>query len=255
MWLLLAFLLFLPTSCTVKEDRSLCPCWMQIDLSQCPYSLSSVTLLGWTQRGGSLFNCDVNNSLFTAPCQQTVPRGEIVSYCALAGLESEQISDLSLGIPVGEQCGQVYAYRADVLADGESIQDCVRLHKQFAAVAVKISDVKGPFSLLVRSRWCGWSLVDLSPLRGEFTYCPSSSEDDVWLFRIPRQGDDSIVLELTLQSGLTYTFPLGDEIRRSGYDWGAEDLDDISIGLDYVSSGITIEVVGWQQGVVYDEII
>ena len=37
----------LAASCSIKEDRSPCPCWLSIDLSRC--SQNSVTVAAWAE--------------------------------------------------------------------------------------------------------------------------------------------------------------------------------------------------------------
>ena len=44
-------------------------------------------------------------------------------------------------------------------------------------------------------------------------------------------------------------------IRSTGYDWRATDLDDIIIGVDYVRGEVTVSVVSWEEGLVYDEVL
>lgn len=39
---------YIVQGCSVKEDRSACPCWLQIDLSGCHHYTDDVQLKGWT---------------------------------------------------------------------------------------------------------------------------------------------------------------------------------------------------------------
>ncbi len=162
---------------------------------------------------------------------------------------------MSVVIPAGAQPDRLYAYRAAVQAFGETAYDRVSLHKQYAAVAVKIDDSHNDYSVVVRSSWSGLDLGSLRPLQGQFVFVPGQTEEKVWYFRLPRQGDDSLVMEITGENGYTYPYDLGGLIRASGYDWSAEDLDDIMLGVDYVSGNLTVEVIPWAEGLVYDEII
>ena len=49
--------------------------------------------------------------------------------------------------------------------------------------------------------------------------------------------------------------PLGEYIVRSGYDWTAEDLDDVNVALDLEMQQVTITVSGWDGVVVMDIVI
>lgn len=249
----LVVLLPMLASCSVKEERGDCPCWLQIDLSTCSHFADRVVLKGWNTIS-SVFGVQVLSEDFSSSHEEEVPRG-MVSYCAVSGLDENMTSGMSVVIPQGIQSDRLYAYRADVQAFGETAYDKVSLHKQYAAVAVRIDDNDNDYSVLVRSAWNGLDLTSLKPLRGEFEYTPVATEEKVWYFRLPRQGDDSLVMDITGENGYTYPYDLGGLIKASGYDWNAVDLDDIMLGVDYVSGKLSIEVIPWEEGLVYDEII
>jgi len=48
------------------------------------------------------------------------------------------------------------------------------------------------------------------------------------------------------------TFALGEYVTASGYDWSAESLDDITIGLDYSLSHVTLKIEGWEKELHFD---
>jgi len=251
--IILVVLLPLLAACSVKEDRDECPCWLQIDLSTCSHYADRVSLKGWTS-GSPVFGVQVLSEDFSSAHEEEVPR-TMVSYCATSGLDATRNSGMSVIIPEGEQSDRLYAYRADVQAYGETVYDKVSLHKQYAAVAVSIGEGEGDYSVKVKSSWNGLDLVSLRPVSGSFEFFPEKNEEKVWYFRLPRQGDDSLVMEITDTHGHTYPYGLGDLVRKSGYDWSAEDLDDIMIGVDYHTGQIKVEVIPWEEGLVYDEII
>lgn len=251
--IILVSIIPLLAACSVKEDRDECPCWLQIDLSTCSHYVDRVSLKGWTD-DRNVFGVQVVKEDFAPDHEEEVPR-KLIHYSAASGLESNMNSGISVVIPEGEQSDRLYAYRADVPAYGETAYDKVSLHKQYAAVAIKIDDNHNDYSLVVKSGWMGLDLNTLKPVPGQFIYTPEPNEEKVWYFRLPRQGDDLLVMEITGENGYTYPFDLGGLIKASGYDWTAEDLDDIMLGVDYVSGKISIDVIPWQEGLVYDEII
>lgn len=249
------FLVLLPilVSCSVKEDRDECPCWLQIDLSTCSHFADRISLKGWTT-SSPVFGVQVLSDDFSSNHEEAVPR-TMVSYCASSGLDDNHSSGMSVLIPEGGQSDRLYAYRADIQAYGETVYDKVSLHKQYAAVAVKIGDDDSGYTVKVKSRWNGLDLIFLKPMPGSFEFIPEKNEEKVWYFRLPRQGDDTLVMEITDASGYTYPYELGNLIRESGFDWSAEDLDDIMIGVDYHTGQMTIEVIPWEDSLIYDEII
>ena len=240
-------------SCSVKEERDECPCWLQIDLSTCSHYADKVSLKGWTD-DRSVFGVQIVQEDFTPPHEEEVPRS-MIHYSAASGLDASLNSGMAVTIREGEQSDRLYAYRVDVPAYGESAYDKVSLHKQYAVVAIRIDDSYNDYSVVVKSNWNGIDLTTLGPTEGPFRYSPEKTEDKIWYFRLPRQGDDCLVMEITTQSGYTYPYELGRLIRESGYDWNAEDLDDIILGVDYFARGISVEIVPWEEGLSYDETI
>ena len=248
-----AVLLLALSSCSVKEDRDDCPCWLQIDLSTCSRYTDLVSLKGWTDER-SVFGVHVPGEDFPTVHEEEVPRG-MVHYCAHSLPGSYGSTGMTVVVPEGDQSPRLYAYRADVPAYGETATDRVSLHKQYAAVAVKMENADDGFSVMVRGRWNGLDLVTLAPVGGTFSFAPDRTEDGVWYFRLMRQGDDSLVMDITGADGNTFPYDLGGMIRETGYDWTAEDLDDIFLGVDYATGEVSVSVIPWEEGLVYDEII
>ena len=246
-------LLLILSSCSIKEDRDVCPCWMQIDLTSCSRYTDLVSLKGWTERE-PVFGVRVPEEEFPLAHEEEVPRG-MVHYCAHTDPGASSISGMKVLVREGEQAPRLYAYRADVPAYGETVTDRVSLHKQYAAVALKIDNADDGFGVTVRGNWAGLDLETLAPVEAPFLYVPERTEEGLWLFRVLRQGDDSLVLDITGRDGHTLPYDLGGMIRSTGYDWRATDLDDIIIGVDYVRGEVTVSVVSWEEGLVYDEVL
>lgn len=249
----LVSIITLACSCSVKEDREACPCWMEIDLSTCHHFTDRVALKGWTD-AGPVFGVNVLEEDFPRIHEEEVPR-KLIRYSASSTPVDATYSGTIVTIPEGRQSDRFYAYRADVPAFGESAYDKVSLHKQYAAVAVKVEDAGEGCTVTVKGAWNGIDLTTLKPVAGSFSYVPETAEENVWYFRVPRQGDDSLVMEITGGNGHTIPYDLGGLIRDSGYDWKAEDLDDIMLGVDYVTGTVSVKVIGWEEGLIYDEII
>ena len=51
------------------------------------------------------------------------------------------------------------------------------------------------------------------------------------------------------------SFPVGEHILKSGYDWTADRLADIYIGMDYGGTETHIRIEPWENGNVYESII
>ena len=127
-----------------------------------------------------------------------------------------------------------------------------------------------PYHIEVWGNVAGVSAWDLMPVLGEFRYAPMQ-ENVVYQVRVPRQVDNSlelVMLEIPDQVGydgeragddgervVVDRLPLGEYIARSGYDWAAEDLADVSVALDLEKQQVMITVSDWDGVVVMDIVI
>jgi hypothetical protein len=106
----------------------------------------------------------------------------------------------------------------------------------------------------VRGNFIGIDSHNIEPLPGKFECeVPKASAIGEYSIRIPRQGDASIMMELildganeeTINSQGRLTLPLGRYMEESGYDFHAESLADIYLGLDIVTRKAFIRVENW----------
>ena len=241
------------TACSVKEDRGDCPCWLEIDLSGCGHYADEVQLKGWTSQKNVL-GANVLGEDFMTLYEAEVPRGT-VDYVACGGTGESRMTGMTMTIPEGEQCGPLFAYRTSLITECETVTDKVHLHKQYAAVHLGFERADGMTAtatdVTVRGDWCGMDLRDLSPVKGTFSYAPEADSDGLWTFRLPRQGDDGLLLDVYSEGTLLDSIKLGEVIAKTGYDWTAEDLADIWIGVDWARGEISVRVEGWSEGSVY----
>ena len=68
-------------------------------------------------------------------------------------------------------------------------------------------------------------------MNGIFKYAPVA-EEGVYQVRVPRQVDASLETMMLSNQEIVNRLPLGEYIIRSGYDWTATDLSDVSVALD-----------------------
>ncbi len=175
-------------------------------------------------------------------------------------------------IPVGEQMDSLYGFFKMYHTRCESVKCDVELHKEFCTVSVTLGDdgYVSPYGIEIWGNVAGVSAWDLMPLDGDFRYAPSL-EDGVYRIRVPRQVDNSlelVMLEIPGQAGydgeraeddgeraVVDRLPLGEYIARSGYDWTAKDLADVSVDLDLERQQVMITVSDWDGVVVMDIVI
>ena len=279
-------MLFL-SSCSIKEDRDGCPCWMTVEmLGQAGHDGEKVGQDGRSPVGAGDDGCVVlrlrGNSdedavdyeyqvteavrVDVGALEYEVPRGSVgVSAVAFgnetpgragydgksAGYDGDEIR-----VPVGEQMDSLYGFFKMYHTRCESIRCDVELHKEFCTVSFTLGEdgYTSPYDIEVWGNVAGVSAWDLMPLEGDFRFAPSP-EGGVYRVRVPRQLDASLELVMLEDSEIVDRLPLGEYIARSGYDWTAEDLADVNVALDLEMQQVMITVSGWDGVVVMDIVI
>lgn len=197
-------------------------------------------------------------------------------------LQSGNYGD-EIRIPVGEQMDSLYGFFKMYHTRCESVLCDVDLHKEFCTVSFTLGTdgYTSPYDIEVWGNVAGVSAWDLMPVKGEFRYAPLQ-KNGVYQVRVPRQVDNSlelVMLEIPDQVGydgeeipgqagydgerteddaervVVDRLPLGEYVARSGYDWAAEDLADVSVALDLEKQQVMITVSGWDGVVVMDIVI
>ena len=238
-------LLFL-ASCTVKEDRRICPCILDVFFSDREIIADPVTLVGWSDQ--EEFGVRVKTADYPERYTHKAPR-TMISFGAAEGVVNCQKNGHFLIVPEGYECDSLYVYSDLVDCTGETACTTVIFHKQFATVHLGITNKDyeaGDFSFVVESHSCGIDMLTCAPVEGDFRCMPRLYEDKKYRYRIPRQSDESMKLAVTHYSGDTAIFPLGRLIDSIGYDWEAKDLQDIYITLDITRGRIGVGVAGWE---------
>ena len=286
MWM--AGMLFL-SSCSIKEDRDGCPCWMTVDLSdvaesrwkspevqsniehqdvtKSPESRSNVAenvllrLRGNSDEDAINYEYQVTEEVkvSSGALEYEVPRGAVgVSAVALgreipgqAGYDGDEIR-----IPVGEQMDSLYGFFKMYHTRCESVLCDVELHKEFCTVSFTLGEegYSSPYDIEVWGNVAGVSAWDLMPVKGEFRYAPVQ-RNGVYQVRVPRQEDNSLEMVMLDDDDIVDRLPLGEYIARGGYDWTAEDLADVNVALDLEMQLVMITVSGWDGVVVMDIVI
>lgn len=232
-------------SCSVKEDRTTCPCWLTIDMTGCdpaPYvsGVSSGGILETRERmeaGKETFEVGRNiASTFV---------------CSIPEQPGGSLDGSIYRIRDGHDADSLWAFAGTADCRGESATVEARLHKQYATVTLRVAGEDDgspyPFTLGVSGKVCGMDLLTLKPVNGEF-HVNLEEREGMFTFNLPRQlaGDR---LWLTASDGEdTDKLPLGEWILETGYDWTADDLKDIDMELDYARASVTISVEGWEDG-------
>lgn len=280
--------------CSVKEDRDLCPCTLVLEFpgedAERLYDGVTVCMRGYSDDGFSL--CDT--LLAEKPASEgapdgvsysyVVPKGDVdlaVAYSA-DGLAGElNSSGRWIEIDEGRPCPSIWTCCEKVSAMADRVTVPVRLHKNFCRIDIQVRDVDGedfPFKLRVRGNVNGYGL-DGKPARGVFLCDAESAETESLgsgiesdgagsgtasentgyghgcAVTVPRQTDDSLILEIVTGDGVAKSFAIGNYIASSGYDWTSADLKDICLEIDYARTVILFTIDKWTHSEQFEVVI
>ena len=236
-------------SCTVKEDRGQCPCVLDIFLENSGDFSDRLAVSGWSSRSERLFLDRIVPEQYPDVYSKKVEKGfmHVSAYC---GNETMTLKGDKLVIPEGKPGDPVWAYSGDVIdATGESAEDHIVLHKQYALIHVKIEGAGNggdDVVLHVKGKANGLDIQSLEPSHGDFHCFTTLDAEMNHLVCVPRQYDDSLEMEVFLDGILSRTVKAGELIANSGYSWDREDLDDIYLSLNLFTPGqASVGINGW----------
>ena len=235
----LLFPVLLCACCSIREDRAACPCALALEISDLPVDPAVVSVVG---EGYSFLEVVHADTLLVLP----VPKEEL-SVSVVGGALAE--GDGSVRIAEGEEAPPLYLFHAGVPAFDEQVTLAVLLRKQYCRLELLFTGPPGydpPFEVQVEGHYDGW-LRDGSPSEGPFSRRLLPGTDGCATLRLPRQGDDSLLMHIVFSDRIVRTFALGSYIAASGYDWSAPDLADLSLRVDISLTSITVSTDLWSK--------
>ena len=225
-------MLFL-SSCSIKEDRDGCPCWMTVEMpgqaghdgekvgqdGRFPVGAGDDGTVVLRLRGNSDedavdYEYQVTEAVRVdvGALEYEVPRGSVgVSAVAFgneipgragydglkAGYDGERAGydGDEIRVPVGEQMDSLYGFFKMYHTRCESVLCDVELHKEFCTVSFTLGEdgYSSPYRIEVWGNVAGVSAWDLIPVKGDFRYAPVQ-KNGVYQVRVPRQEDNSLEL-------------------------------------------------------------
>lgn len=233
-------------ACSVKEDRTTCPCRLILDFSgNDTVSVRSAQLLVNASEGFCLTDT-LSCKYFDDTYMVSVPRGE-VNVLAWYGGDVIVSGNEGLKIPYGEDCPEVYMDFLIVDAFGEDARQEVRMRKNHCRTTIYVkTEEEFPYRLMIKGDVDGYE-PDGRPSYGSFMYELELTEDMTGSVVLPRQLDESLFLEVWDEDTVLKVFTLGRYISATGYDWAAEHLEDLTLSLDYTHNIIGITIGDWDK--------
>ena len=106
---------------------------------------------------------------------------------------------------------------------------------------------------------CGMDLRNGAPVRGDFQ-CIARLADSgfaVYAVNLPRQisSEDEILISVSRNGKELFSCDISEAISKTGFDWSKPDLDDIRLGLNYISASVNVEIAEWETSPGNDKVI
>lgn len=249
----------LSAACSVKEDRTTCPCILILDFNRVDRDILDSLSLSVANADGLLCREVVHGDSYGEEYRIAVPKGRVgvnvYSFLEKDGYATLDADGAAMVISEGSECPSVYLCSVGIEALGETHREEIDMSKNFCRLSISmVSDGPCPFILEINGNVSGYG-SDGQPMDGVFHFVPDTDENGGCCVRIPRQKDCSLMLRLSDEDGVLRDFAIGEYIVEAGYDWTEKDLKDIEVIIDYAKASITFIVAEWEETISFDVII
>ena len=193
-------------ACSVKEDRTDCPCFLEIRLSGGEEDRSILSFRGERESFTDTLQSVGGSTTFDYSVRKGFPELSVWS-----GQKGCVRTGNVLEIPLGREMDAVYAWSGKIDATGENAVCDAILHRQFAYVHLTVAFQDGessPYLLRIRGSVAGVDLRTLKPVDGDFSVSFMPVIGTYHRICVPRQKDDSLLLEFLDREG-TFCRPAG----------------------------------------------
>lgn len=242
-------------SCSVKEDRGVCPCHVLVDVDEFIRAGFKDALFSF--RSGSLVYGEdawIGKSLGVGH-EYALPRKPF-SSAVVSGLKNTIVRGDSLVTPYGAESDPLWLHCGDILCDADELRVVARPHKQYCRLTLMVTGLnpEEEYDRLVRVIG-DCSSIDMysgRALEGDFSAYASPVGDGTLSVLIPRQRENELGLEIICpdDGSVDCSIDLGRVFEEQAYDWDREDLQDVRATIDRSSFEVRLEIGSWD----YDDI-
>ncbi len=246
--ILCLLLTVLTSSCTVKENRSDCPCDLLVRPAEKLESEGSV-VVSIVQDGKVVKQEMLDREDFEdGKCRLEVSRRP-TTVTVFTGITSMNLKGGSkLDISSEHQCDELFSCSENANPAGESCDCSISLHKNFARLYLTVLNLKKGMDLSVSGTVAGYYLMDAAPCKGDFNILTENADAARGCcIRLPRQLDESLSMVISRDGECLRNIPLGTLIASTGYSFQDEDLMDIAMTLDLEKSYASVNIEGWDK--------
>ncbi len=237
-------------ACTVKEDRSECPCLLVLNVDEMADDRDHVDGLLTVSSDRFLFQEQIDIGSYAGTGYEIeVPRRETISSCAVGTVPALWRSD-SLFVREGQEWGRVMHASETSGCNSDICHADMHFHKEYCTVGFILLGVPlgepYPFEIVLKADCCGIFMKDSAPVRGPYSAKARPSDvETIYSVRVPRQDDGSMLADLARAGEVVSVLDIGAAISAQGYDWKKADLDDVYVTIDYAHATFSVEIVDW----------
>lgn len=249
----------------VLEDRSKCPSYLFFDITNGdrfnPYDPVYTTVsrhpAGGLLGSGTASLRDIRDRVFYYEIRQTEA---VRGYGVLGADRCLMQKGSEWVVPIGQQFDPLFRFSYLAAVGSESFTVPVEMVKEYARVTVQFVGMETfsaaagrfPFEVAVTGGTCGIDALTGLPVRGPFEYRPPEMTIGRFEFRLPRQGDHDLFLELYGKEGLyervghVSTFDLYTILERDGgVSWEDRNLPDAYVEINFQEASVSVSVSPW----------
>ena len=242
-WLILLLAL---GACSVKENRSECPCELCIRPQEALATDGNV-FVSVIQEGVVVKQGMLSKEEFeSGKCRMSVSRKPSVVTVFAGVTEMDLLRGRMLDIRDEHQCDAIYSCSRSASISDNVCEWEVDLHKNYTRLDLRILNLPAGSSFSISGSVQGYDLLDSQPYEGSFN-CSRDGDVGKCSLRLPRQLDDGLSLAIQMPGYDTMTVPIGAMIANMGYSFEDEDLLDIAMTLDLQKASISVSVTGWEE--------
>lgn len=223
----------------IKEDRSSCPCVLVISTEKT--ADSSAVFSVYLSRGEEMLSDTLSAG---NEYERAVSRGLL--YATVTSGDGGYFEpEKGIVIPFGSDSPPVYLWSRPVKALGEMVRRSAVLSKNYCRVRMRLNPPGGPVSFTIRGGISGFDL-DGNPAEGPFECAPHQTSDGFLEFILPRQKDNSLLMDVFSGGVHLRTFALGEILSRAGYSWKDHNLKDISLEVSCSANVLISDFSIWE---------
>lgn len=239
-------------SCSVRENRDVCPCALSVRAAESLKTDGDV-LVTVVQDGVVAAEGSFSRERFDAGlCVLNVPRRQsvVTVFSGITGMRKDGGRQLEIGLE--RDCDEIYSCSCRTSPSSDSLECIVTPHKNYANLNLEMSGMPEGADICIVGGVQGYDLITMEPLQGPFRCIPEAAEGEpgagtiAYRLRLPRQLDDSLCLNVTVGDSLFRSVSLGRVIADSGYSFDEPDLPDINVYIDLSKLSLYLEVAGWE---------